>query len=67
MLAGFAQVPDANWAVVAQQPRDLSLAPLGQLMRDMVLGMIPAGLLGLGLADERLYLAKQSGRNRVMA
>ncbi|MDP9654776.1 UNVERIFIED_ORG: diguanylate cyclase (GGDEF)-like protein [Pseudomonas putida] len=49
MLAGFAQVPDANWAVVAQQPRDLSLAPLGQLMRDMVLDMIPAGLLGLGL------------------
>jgi diguanylate cyclase (GGDEF)-like protein len=49
MLAGFAQVPDANWAVVVQQPRDRSLAPLGQLMRDMVLGMIPAGLLGLGL------------------
>ncbi|VVN81559.1 hypothetical protein PS726_01130 [Pseudomonas fluorescens] len=49
MLAGFAQVPDANWAVVVQRPRDRSLAPLGQLMRNMVLGMIPAGLLGLGL------------------
>jgi diguanylate cyclase (GGDEF)-like protein len=49
MLAGFAQVPDANWAVVVQQPRERSLAPLGRLMRNMVLGMIPAGLLGLGL------------------
>ncbi|MDH1548444.1 MULTISPECIES: sensor domain-containing diguanylate cyclase [Pseudomonas] len=47
MLAGYAQVPDADWAVVAQQPREISLAPLKVLMRDMVLGMIPASLLGL--------------------
>ncbi len=49
MLAGYARVPDANWAVVVQQPRERSLAPLGQLMRDMVVGMIPAGLIGLAL------------------
>lgn len=47
MLAGYAQVPDANWAVVAQQPREQALAPLGQLMRDMFIKVIPAGLVGL--------------------
>jgi len=47
MLAGFAQVPDANWAVVAQQPRDLSLSPLHLLMKDMFLGLIPASLIGV--------------------
>ncbi len=47
MLAGFAPVPDANWAVVAQQPRDLSLSPLHLLMKDMFLGLIPASLLGV--------------------
>ncbi|MDF3931172.1 GGDEF domain-containing protein [Pseudomonas citronellolis] len=47
MLAGYAPVTDANWAVVAQQPRARSLAPLAELMRDMVVGMLPAGLLGL--------------------
>lgn len=47
MLAGFAQVPEANWAVVAQQPRDLSLSPLDLLMKDMFLGLIPASLLGV--------------------
>lgn len=49
MLAGYAQVADTNWAVVAQQPREISLAPLGKLMSDMLLGMLPAGLLGLCL------------------
>ncbi|MDH1011830.1 sensor domain-containing diguanylate cyclase [Pseudomonas nicosulfuronedens] len=47
MLAGYAQVPEANWAVVAQKPRDLSLAPLGLLMKDMFFGLIPASLLGV--------------------
>lgn len=47
MLAGYAQVPGVNWAVVAQQPRDLSLAPLDVLMKDMFLGLIPASLLGV--------------------
>lgn len=49
MLAGYAQVADANWAVVVQQRRERSLAPLGKLMWDMLLGMIPAGILGFGL------------------
>ena len=47
MLAGYAQVTDANWAVVAQQPREQALAPLKQLLRDMFIKIIPAGLVGL--------------------
>ncbi|HWD30785.1 MAG TPA: sensor domain-containing diguanylate cyclase [Pseudomonas sp.] len=47
MLAGYAQIADANWAVVAQQPREHALAPLGQLLRDMFIKVIPAGLVGL--------------------
>jgi len=47
MLAGYAYVESANWAVVAQQPREIALAPLGRLMRDMILEMVPAGLVGL--------------------
>lgn len=47
MLAGFAQVVDANWAVVTQQPRELALAPLNELMRDMIIKIIPAGVVGL--------------------
>lgn len=49
MLSGFAQVEGANWAVVAQQPRDVALAPLDRLMRDMLVKIIPAGLVGLVL------------------
>lgn len=49
MLSGFAPVPDANWAVVVQQPTERSLAPLEPLMRDMILGMVPAGIVGVGL------------------
>lgn len=49
MLAGYARVPDSNWAVVVQRPRDISLATLRKLMHDMIMGMIPAGLLGLVL------------------
>lgn len=47
MLAGYAPVPDANWAVVAQQPRERTLAPLHQLMIAMLLDIIPASLVGL--------------------
>ncbi|PRA65885.1 sensor domain-containing diguanylate cyclase [Pseudomonas sp. MYb187] len=47
MLAGYAQVKNANWAVVAQQPRALALAPLETLMRDMLIKIVPAGLVGL--------------------
>ncbi len=43
MLAGFAHVQGSNWAVVVQQPREQALAPLGKLMRDMLVRIIPAG------------------------
>lgn len=46
MLAGFAPVPDAHWAVVAQQPRELALAPLHELMRKVLLYILPASLIG---------------------
>lgn len=49
MLAGYSQVPDSNWAVVVQQPREHSQATLRRLMHDMIMGMIPAGLLGMVL------------------
>jgi len=47
MLSGYAPVPDANWAVVAQQPRALTLAPLRQLMSAMLIDIVPASLIGL--------------------
>ncbi|MDR0207591.1 MAG: sensor domain-containing diguanylate cyclase [Pseudomonas putida] len=49
MLAGFAQVDGAHWAVVAQQPRAQALAPLRELMRQMIVKLIPAGMFGLVL------------------
>jgi len=49
MLAGFAHVQGSNWAVVVQQPREQALAPLGKLMRDMLVRIIPAGVIGLVL------------------
>lgn len=47
MLSGYAPVPDANWAVVTQQPRSVTLAPLRQLMIAMLMDIIPASLVGL--------------------
>ncbi|WP_210668033.1 sensor domain-containing diguanylate cyclase [Pseudomonas protegens] len=49
MLAGFAHVQGSNWAVVVQQPREQALAPLGKLMRDMLIRIVPAGVIGLVL------------------
>lgn len=49
LLAGYAQVPDANWAVIAMQSRERTLAPLTPLMEHIIMGMIPAGIVGLGL------------------
>jgi len=49
LLAGYAQVPDAHWAVVALQPRERALAPLTPLMGLIIMGMVPAGIVGLGL------------------
>ncbi|WP_429419094.1 sensor domain-containing diguanylate cyclase [Pseudomonas plecoglossicida] len=47
MLAGYAHVAEAGWAVVAQQPEEQALIPLRQLMREMLLKIVPAGALGL--------------------
>ncbi|MBP2271682.1 diguanylate cyclase (GGDEF)-like protein [Pseudomonas sp. BP6] len=47
MLAGYAQVSGSGWAVVAQQPQEASLAPLSTLMRNMILGMVPAAIIGI--------------------
>ena len=49
MLAGYAPVADADWAVVAQQPRAIALSTLGRLMRDMFLDLLPASVIGLAL------------------
>ena len=49
MLAGYAPVAGAEWAVVAQQPRAMALATLGQLMKEMFIDLIPASVLGLML------------------
>ncbi|MDH4566313.1 diguanylate cyclase [Pseudomonas sp. BN414] len=48
-LAGYAEVPDARWAVVAWQSREQTLAPLAPLMGQMLVGMLPAGIAGFGL------------------
>ncbi|MBH3428923.1 sensor domain-containing diguanylate cyclase [Pseudomonas alkylphenolica] len=49
MLTGYAPVPLANWAVVVQLPADRALATLGQLLKEVFQGMIPAGIIGFGL------------------
>ncbi|MEE1921783.1 diguanylate cyclase [Pseudomonas sp. 148P] len=47
MLAGYAPVADADWAVVAQQPRAIALSTLGQLMKSMFFDLLPASIVGL--------------------
>lgn len=47
MLAGYAPVANADWAVVAQQPRGIALSTLGRLMRDMFVDLLPASVIGL--------------------
>ena len=44
MLAGFAPVTEAGWGVVAQRPRNATLAGLDQQMLDILKGMIPVTL-----------------------
>lgn len=56
MLAGYAQVVGANWAVVTQQSRQQALAPLDQLMQNMLTNIIPAGLIGLFLITAGAFL-----------
>jgi len=47
MLAGYAPVANADWAVVAQQPRAIALSTLGQLMKSMFFDLLPASVIGL--------------------
>lgn len=47
MLAGYAEVKGAHWAVVTQQPRQDALHPLRNLMHDMLLKLLPVSLFGL--------------------
>ncbi|MDD2049355.1 GGDEF domain-containing protein [Pseudomonas putida] len=49
MLTGYAPVPFAGWAVVVQLPSERALASLGRLFKEVFEGMIPAGIVGLGL------------------
>lgn len=49
MLAGYAEVKGAHWAVVTQQPRDNALHPLRNLMHEMLFKLLPVSLLGLAL------------------
>lgn len=45
MLAGYATVPSANWAIVAQQPLQQTVAPLRRLILDVVDISAPLALL----------------------
>lgn len=47
MLAGYAEVKGAHWAVVTQQPREDALHPLRNLMHDTLLKLLPVSLFGL--------------------
>ncbi len=49
VLAGYADVPQANWGVVAQQNSQLALAGLNGLMKQVLIGIAPLSLLGLVL------------------
>ncbi|MFK8328641.1 sensor domain-containing diguanylate cyclase [Pseudomonas sp. BJa5] len=49
MLAGYAPVPVAGWAVVVELPAERALATLRRLLKEVFQGMIPAGIIGLGL------------------
>lgn len=49
MLTGYAPVPLASWAVVVQMPAERALSTLGQLLKEVFQGMIPAGIVGFGL------------------
>jgi diguanylate cyclase (GGDEF)-like protein len=49
MLAGYAPVAGTGLAVIAEQPRERTLAPLTELMGQTLIGMLPAGIIGFGL------------------
>ncbi|MFC5601746.1 sensor domain-containing diguanylate cyclase [Sporosarcina koreensis] len=41
MLAGYATIPTANWGVVTQRPKDISLAPSVAMIKEMVWKTVP--------------------------
>ena len=49
MLTGYAPVPLGSWAVVVQLPAERALSSLRKLLKEVIEGMIPAGIVGLGL------------------
>ncbi|AXM94461.1 diguanylate cyclase [Pseudomonas plecoglossicida] len=49
MLAGYAPVVGTGLAIIAEQPRQRTLAPLSELMGQTLIGMLPASIIGLGL------------------
>ncbi|MGJ3438799.1 sensor domain-containing diguanylate cyclase [Pseudomonas sp. Je.1.5.c] len=46
MLAGFATVPSTGWGVVAQQPLAQTIAPLRQLILNVIFISVPLALVG---------------------
>ena len=46
MLVGFATVPSTGWGVIAQQPLSQTVAPMRQLILNVVLLSAPLALLG---------------------
>lgn len=47
MLAGYASVPITGWGIVAQRPTDVTLAPLSELMRNVLHKTLPLAALTL--------------------
>lgn len=47
MLAGYATVPASGWGIVAQRPREATLAALDALMLQVLLNSLPAAAISL--------------------
>ena len=47
MLAGFASVPSTGWGIVVQRPTQSTLAPLSELMRNVLFKTLPMAILTL--------------------
>lgn len=41
MLAGYATISNADWGVVSQRPKDISLAPSVAMIKEMILKTVP--------------------------
>lgn len=49
MLAGYSAIEHANWGVVSQRPAEVALAPVGELMNNLLLYALPFLLIALVL------------------